>query len=96
MPLHGRLAAVLPSRRVYLDDLVGGLGEGRYNRVGGARGRVATGASDLAVVGGGLACFGKADQGIGAKAQVAALALNDDALHPAPGAAGLDEEGTGR
>ena len=54
--------------------------------------RVAAGASDLAVVGGGLARFGKADQWIGAKAQVAALALNHDALYPAPGAAGLDEE----
>ena len=33
-PLLGRLAAVLPSRRMHLDDLVGRLCKGRYNRVG--------------------------------------------------------------
>ena len=38
MPLLRRLAAVLPSRRVHVDDLVGGLGERRYNRVGRAVG----------------------------------------------------------
>ena len=91
-PLLGRLAAVLPSRRMHLDDLVGRLCKGRYHRVGRARCGVVAGASDLAVLGCGFACFGKADQRIGAKAQVAALALNHNALYPAPGAAGFDEE----
>ena len=58
----------------------------------GARCGVVAGASDLAVLGCGFACFGKSDQRIGANAQVAALALNHNALYPAPGAAGFDEE----
>jgi len=42
--------------------------------------------------GGDGAGFGQADQRIGAEAQVAAFAPNHEALDPAPGAAGFDEE----
>ena len=77
---------------MHLNDLLGGLGKCRYTWFAGTRSGVATRSSNLAVVGGGLACFCKPHQRIGTKAQVTTLAMNDDALHPAPGAAGLDEQ----
>ena len=82
-----------PAGPLLLQHLRGGLLEGRRPLDAAALGeRVSALAGELAVGDGLLAGLGERDQGDAAEPEFVPPAADDEPLHPAPGAGGLDEQ----